>query len=104
MPLATTSPPDSIKVYSPAGLRLYDWLVMGVFARHVWACPADRLVAHYRAHVTANHADIGVGTGYCLDRCGLHLSRPRLVLVDLEANCLDYAARRLARFGPQCFR
>src|SRR5262245_23893189 len=102
MSAVTTPPPASIKAYSPAGLRLYDALVMGAFAPRVWSCAAERLVEHYRALATANHADIGVGTGYCLDRCGVRFAR--LTLIDLQPNCLDHAARRLARFEPRCFR
>ena len=94
-------PPDSIKIYSRAGLRLYDALVMGVLARHVWDCPADAFVEHYRRHITSNHADIGVGTGYCLDHCVFDTATPRLTLIDLQPNCLEYAARRLARYRPQ---
>ena len=94
-------PPDSIKIYSRAGLRLYDALVMGVLARHVWDCPADAFVEHYRRHITSNHADIGVGTGYCLDHCVFDTANPRLTLIDLQPNCLEYAARRLARYRPQ---
>jgi hypothetical protein len=96
--------PDSVKAYSPVGLKLYDSLVMGVLAQRVWSCAAERLVDHYRTHVTANHADIGVGTGYCLDLCGLPVSHARLALVDLQTNCLDHASRRLARFQPRCYR
>jgi len=94
--------PDSIKAYTPAGLRLYDALVMGVLARHVWGCEPCRLVDHYREHLTLNHADVGVGTGYCLDRCGFESASPRLALIDLQPNCLRHAARRLARYRPQC--
>jgi len=104
MSAGPTSPPASIKAYSPVGLRLYDTFVMGVLARRVWRCAAERLVEHYRALATVDHADIGVGTGYCLDRCGLRFARARLTLIDLQQNCLDHAARRLARFEPRCFR
>lgn len=98
---ADDCPPDSIRIYTRAGLRMYDALVMGVLARHVWDCPAAAFVEHYRRHTTANHADIGVGTGYCLDRCGFDTDSPRLTLIDLQPNCLEYAARRLARYRPQ---
>ena len=98
-----TPPPASIKAYSKVGLRAYDALVMGVFARHVWGCAAERLVEHYRANLTANHADIGVGTGYCLDRCGVPFQHPRLALIDLQPDCLTHASRRLARFHPRCY-
>jgi hypothetical protein len=91
----------SIRIYSKAGLRAYDAVVMRLLARHVWGCPSDLFVEHYRKHVTSNHADIGVGTGYCLDRCGFAAADPRLLLIDLQPNCLEYAARRLARYQPQ---
>jgi hypothetical protein len=92
---------DSIRIYTRASLRLYDAVVMGLLARHVWHCPPERFVEHYRQHITSNHADIGVGTGYCLDRCGFDTPNPRLTLIDLQPNCLEYAARRLARYRPQ---
>jgi len=95
--------PDSIKAYTKLGLRAYDWLVMGLFLKYAWDCNADDLVEHYRQHVTSNHADIGVGTGYCLDRCGFESPSPRLVLIDLQANCLQYTARRLSRYRPATY-
>src|SRR5262245_3541151 len=89
---------DSIKAYTPLGLLLYDPLIVGVLARYVWECPAEAFVAHYRKHVSSNHADVGVGTGYCLDECGFAVPNPRLALIDLQAHCLEYTARRLARY------
>jgi len=101
--LAATTP-DSIKVYSPLGLAFYDALIMNGVAPHIWGCSAQRLVDHYREHVTANHADVGVGTGYCLDHAGLPGEHPRLALIDLQPHCLNYTARRLARYRPQSHR
>jgi methyltransferase family protein len=95
--------PASIRAYTRLGLRLYDALVMGVLANHVWGCPAARLVEHYRRHVTPNHADIGVGTGFCLERSGLEPTGSRLALIDLQPNCLAHAARRLARHRPTSY-
>ena len=103
MSSATTASPASIKAYSRVGLQLYDALVMGVFAERVWGCSPTRLLDHYRTHLTANHADIGVGTGYCLDRCGRRFDRARLALIDLQPNCLRHDAERLARFQPRCY-
>lgn len=54
----------SIKAYTRAGLFVYDRLVMDVLARYVWGCAADNFISYYRNHMTANHAEIGVGTGY----------------------------------------
>jgi hypothetical protein len=92
--------PDSIKAYTKFGLHLYDPLIVNVVAPHVWGCSPGILVDHYRRHVTSNHADIGVGTGYFLDRCGFGSNHPRLALIDLQPNCLAYTARRLSRYRP----
>jgi hypothetical protein len=95
--------PDSIKAYTKFGLHLYDPLIVKVMAPHVWGCSPDILVDHYRQHVTSNHADIGVGTGYYLDRCEFDSARPRLALIDLQPNCLAYTARRLSRYRPYTY-
>jgi len=91
------------RIYTQRSLRLYDTLVMGVFADRVWDCPAANFLAHYRQHLTSNHAEIGVGTGYCLDHCRFPAPNPRLALIDLQPNCLAYSARRLARYQPQTY-
>jgi hypothetical protein len=100
---ATQPRPDSIKAYSKIGLRLYDPLIVNVVAPHVWGCSPEVLVDHYREHVTSNHADIGVGTGYFLDRCGFGSANPRLALIDLQPNCLAYTAHRLSRYRPHTY-
>jgi hypothetical protein len=96
-------PANSIKAYTRLGLHVYDPLIVNLVAPRVWDCSPDALVEHYRKHVTSNHADVGVGTGYFLDRCGFDSSQPRLALIDLQANCLEHAARRLARYRPQTY-
>src|SRR5262245_53778238 len=54
--------------------------------------------------ITADHLDVGVRTGYCLDRCRFPDPRPRLALLDLNPNSLRVAAHRLARFQPEVYR
>lgn len=90
-----------IRAYTHGALHLYDAVVMGVFAEHLWRCHPARFVSHYRDHISANHADIGTGTGYCLEHCGMDASNQRLALIDLQSNCLEYSARRLARYAPE---
>lgn len=92
----------SIKAYTRLGLHVYDPLIVNLVAPRVWGCSPDVLLDHYREHVTSNHADIGVGTGYFLDRCGFD-SAPRLALIDLQPNCLKYTARRLSRYQPHTY-
>jgi ubiquinone/menaquinone biosynthesis C-methylase UbiE len=88
-------------VYSPLLLRVYDLYVLGFTSRMIWGCPAPRLVAHYDANVGARHLDVGVGTGYFLDRCRFPVEKPEVVLMDMNRNSLDSAARRIARYAPE---
>ena len=87
--------------YSRRSLRIYDVLILGWFSRTAWRCPAGRIVRLYDRHVTGNHLDIGVGTGYFLDRCRFPTPEPRIVLLDINTDCLDAASNRLARYRPE---
>ena len=57
----------------------------------------------YNEHVTANHLDVGVATGYFLARCRFP-GAPRLALMDLNPNCLEAAVKRLGRYSPEVYR
>ena len=88
-------------VYSRRVLRAYDVLVLGLSNRWIWKCPTKHLRAHYDACVSSTHLDVGVGTGYFLDRCRFPAPDPRIVLLDLNAECLAQAAARIARYEPR---
>jgi hypothetical protein len=90
-------------VYTKRMLGIYDWLVLGLSNRLIWRCPTQGLVAHYDRHVTANHLDAGVGTGYFLDCCRFPSMAPRVALMDLNLNALGFAARRIARYKPETY-
>jgi len=96
-------PRHSIKAYTKLGLHVYDPLIVNLVAPRVWGCDPDILIDHYRRHLTSNHADIGVGTGFFLDRCGFESVSPRLALIDLQPNCLKHTARRLSRYRPSTY-
>jgi hypothetical protein len=89
--------------YTRRSLAVYDPAILGFFSRLAWRCPARRIVEHYNRHVSANHLDVGVGTGYFLDHCTFPVppEKPRLALLDLSTSCLDVASERVARFDPQ---
>jgi len=91
-------------IYSKSMLGIYDWFVLGFSNRLIWKCPSKHISALYDRHVTSNHLDVGVGTGYFLDRCRFPNDHPRLGLMDLNANCLDAAGRRMARYHPEVYR
>ncbi len=84
-------------VYTKAVLGIYDFWVHGISNHLIWRCPTRHLRTLYDRHVTSNHMDVGVGTGYFLDRCSFPSSRPRLILVDANRNSLEVAGRRLHR-------
>ena len=84
-------------IYTPSMLFIYDVVVHGLSNHVAWRCPTRKLLDLYRANLSANHLEAGVGTGYFLDRAG----RPdfeRLILLDINRNCLARAERQLARF------
>lgn len=90
--------------YTRRSLAVYDLAILGYFSRLAWRCPAHRIVTHYDRHVSANHLDVGVGTGYFLDHCrfpGIDAGKPRLALMDISTSCLDAASERVARFDPE---
>jgi hypothetical protein len=82
-------------IYTPSMLSIYDVVVHGLSNHVAWRCPTRKLLDLYRANLSANHLEAGVGTGYFLDRAG----RPdfeRLILLDINRNCLARAERQLA--------
>jgi hypothetical protein len=86
-------------IYTPSMLSIYDVLVHGLSNHLAWRCPTGKLLDLYRANLSANHLEAGVGTGYFLDRAG-RSDFERLVLLDINKNCLARAEQRLARFKP----
>lgn len=90
-------------VYSKATLAIYDILVLGVSNRFIWKCPTPRLLELYNTHASSNHLDVGVGTGFFLDRCSFP-SNPEIVLVDLNPSSLEATTQRIRRYNPRSYR
>jgi SAM-dependent methyltransferase len=88
-------------VYSPVVLRTYDWIVLGLSNRLLWRCPTAELRRLYDRNVSDRHLDVGVGTGYFLDKAKWPVAKPAITLVDLNANCLSVASKRIRRFAPE---
>ena len=89
-------------VYTPRMLSFYDVLVHGLSNRLAWRCPTERLRDLYRANLSPNHLEAGVGTGFFLDQAGARRF-DRLALLDINRHCLVRAGRRLARFEPALY-
>ncbi|MGI9455231.1 MAG: class I SAM-dependent methyltransferase [Aeoliella sp.] len=90
-------------VYTRRNLAFYDLVVHGVSNHWIWKCPTQRLVDFCNAHVSGNHLELGVGTGLLLDSATLP-SESRLVLVDLNKNCLAATTHRLARYQSKSYQ
>ena len=86
--------------YNKALLAFYDFYVLGVSNSFVWKCKTQRLLEHYDRNVTANHFDVGVGTGFLLDRCTFPRATPKITLGDLNMNCLAKVRKRIRRYNP----
>ena len=92
------------EVYSRFVLKIYDWYVLWYNCRFLWKCPAYYLLDLYNQYVSANHLDIGVGTGYFLDKCKFPSTNVRLALMDSNANPLIVASKRLFRYNPEVYQ
>jgi len=88
-------------VYNRKTLKLYDWFVLGISNQWIWKCPTNQLLNHYYRHISDHHLDVGVGTGYFLDRCKFPTDSPSITLLDLNADSLAATAARIARYRPQ---
>jgi hypothetical protein len=88
-------------IYSPMVLRTYDLVVLGVSNPLLWGCPTRELRRLYDRNVSARHLDVGVGTGYFLDKATWPVPDPAITLLDLNPDCLAVAARRIRRYAPQ---
>lgn len=91
-------------VYTPRTLAFYDLVVLGVSNSVIWKCPSRSILNLYNEHVSDRHLDVGVGTGYFLDRCRFPSSSPTIALFDLNRNSLATTARRLRRYAPSGYR
>jgi hypothetical protein len=88
------------QIYTPFVLRAYDLVVLGFSNRVVWRCPSPVMLDCYNRNVGRRHLDIGVGTGWYLDRTTWPVEQPEITLLDLNENSLSVAGRRLARYAP----
>ncbi len=90
-------------VYTPFTLNVYDYVVLGFSNRFLWRCPTSKLEAMYDRNVSDDHLDVGVGTGYFLDKATWPVEQPQITLLDLNANSLEAASRRIGRYKPETF-
>jgi SAM-dependent methyltransferase len=99
-----TSSEAGQRVYTPWVLSIYDWYVLSFSCARIWRCRRERLLEHYQRHLGGRHLEVGVGTGYFLDRFVFPTASPAITLFDLNPESLAHASRRLARYRPHSLR
>jgi SAM-dependent methyltransferase len=91
----------SIVTYKKSILPMYDIVVLWFTNNFIWKCPSSLIVNFYNKHITGNHLDVGVGTGYFLDKCRFPVSNPRVALMDVSRDSLAATAGRIQRYNPE---
>lgn len=89
---------DGQSPYHKRALAFYDLVVHRGSAPFFWRCPSRNFLKMYDTCVGADHVEIGVGTGYLLDHCRFPVPDPRITLVDLNPDTLEFTARRLEKY------
>jgi ubiquinone/menaquinone biosynthesis C-methylase UbiE len=101
--VSTTAAKAALRIYIKPVLSLYDPFVHGFSNPLVWRCPTRLMLEMYNTHVSANHLDVGVGTGYFLDKCTFPSETPTISLLDFSSNTLAKTAKRIARYNPTTY-
>lgn len=84
--------------YTPGFLPYYDLLALQINNRFFWRCPTKWQIEMYDRLATPQHLDVGIGSGYFLDKCRFGVDQPHITLVDLNENTLRYVRARLSRY------
>jgi hypothetical protein len=87
-------------IYSKFLLTLYDIEVLMFEMPYIFKCPLRKVMKFYNENITGNHLDVGVGTGYFLDKCKFPVENPTIHLMDLNSNSLDKTSERIKRYNP----
>jgi len=83
---------------------LYDLGLYRFISPYIWRCSTKRLLDNYVENVSRNHLEIGVGSGYFLERTLCADFLERLVLLDINRRCLKKSAHRLQEFAPVSYQ
>jgi 2-polyprenyl-3-methyl-5-hydroxy-6-metoxy-1,4-benzoquinol methylase len=88
--------------FNPVLLLLYDFVVYRIVSRFIWGCPNEVLINRYKYFARQQHLEVGVGTGYLIDK--FNPKDISLDLMDLSNSCLDKSSKRLKRYLPTVIR
>lgn len=87
--------------FSTMSHRLYDTGLYKFVTGSIWRCPTALLLDNYADNISNNHLEVGVGSGYFLQRTLCAEFLDRLLLSDLNRRCLAKSGARLAAFAPE---
>jgi ubiquinone/menaquinone biosynthesis C-methylase UbiE len=90
--------------YTRITLPVYDLFVYRYTLPTLWRCPKERLLQLYDERVGARHLDVGVASGYLIDRARFPTEKPEITLMDMNLSSLRFARRRLRRYSPRTHR
>ncbi len=93
----------STRIYTHTILSFYDVFVINFSSTFVWRSPRNTIINFYNRHVSNNHLDIGVGTGYFLDKCTFPSPHPTIALADISPETLEKTSKRIQRYKPSTY-
>ncbi len=91
------------RIYTHTVLGVYDLFVIGFSSTWVWHSPRYLILDFYNTHVSSTHLDIGVGTGYYLDKCTFPVPNPTVALADINPKTLAKTSKRIRRYHPTSY-
>ena len=93
---------DGQKTYTKKSLFFYNFRVLFFNNTFVWKCSTKKLLDQFKKYTSRNHLDIGVGTGFYLDKV-----RKKIInidLMDLNNNCLNQVSQVLKDKTPNVYK
>ena len=90
--------------FSTMSHRVYDTGLYKFVTGSFWRCPTELLLDNYADHISNNHLEVGVGSGYFLRRTLCADFLDRLMLSDLNKRCLAKSGAKLAVFEPEMLK
>ena len=87
-------------VYSNLLLSFYDIEVLMFELPYIFKCPLQDVKDFFNKNVSGAHLDVGVGTGYFLDKGKFPVDNPTVHLMDLNPNTLKKTSKRIMRYDP----
>ena len=93
----------SQRYFNKLTLAIYDLILYGFISKYAWGASLQKLDTHYLQNARSNHLEVGVGTGYLLNRIHFSNPQPRLALMDMRVACLEKTKKKVARFSPEIY-